>query len=279
MPEMTSYAHGVPCWADLATPDTDAAKAFYGELFGWESFDSLAGHDAEGNPLYYTMFHPAGDENHPVAAMMQLSPDMAQQGMPPTWSTYVSVDDIEVAVEAAGEAGGQVLMGPMDVTPVDEPTVGRMASFMDPAGAYINAWEPREHIGASLMFEPGSLCWFELNLPHGGSQVADVVPFYSAVFGWEAKDGLEQIEDADGIYTNYTMFMAGEAMAGGGLVIPTDEAPPHWAAYFMVENCEATYAKALEMGATSVVPPTDIPDEQRFAVLIDTQGAVFWIAG
>ena len=26
MPEMTSYTHGVPCWADLATPDTDAAK-------------------------------------------------------------------------------------------------------------------------------------------------------------------------------------------------------------------------------------------------------------
>ena len=279
MPEMRSYAHGMPCWADLAAPDTEAAKAFYGELFSWESTDNLAGHDADGNPLYYTMFHPAGDEDHPVAAMMQLSEDMAAQGMPPTWSSYVSVESIDAAVEAANEAGGQVLMGPMDVTPVNMPTVGRMAALTDPAGAYINAWEPRDHIGASRMYEPGSLCWFELNLPQGGGQVADVVPFYSAVFGWEANDGMEQVEKTDGTYTNYTMFMAGEVMAAGGLVIPTDEAPPHWAAYFMVENCDASHAKALEMGSTSVVPPTDLPSDGRFAVLMDPQGAVFWITG
>ena len=281
MPEMTSYAHGMPCWADLATPDTDAAKAFYGELLGWESSDNLAGHDADGNPIYYTMFHPAGDEDRPVAAMMKLSEDMAEQGMPPTWSSYVSVEDIEAAVEAAKEAGGQVVMGPMDVKPVDSPTVGRMAALMDPAGAYINAWEPHDHIGASVMYEPGSLCWFELSLPQGGGEVADVAPFYSAVFGWEANDGMEQVENADGTYTNYTIFMADEAMAAGGMVVPVpkDEMPPHWAAYVMVENCDASHGKAIEMGATSLVPPTDLPSDGRFAVLMDPQGAVFWITG
>jgi len=35
MTTMQSYPNGVPSWIDLATPDPDASKAFYGELFGW----------------------------------------------------------------------------------------------------------------------------------------------------------------------------------------------------------------------------------------------------
>jgi uncharacterized protein len=36
MSERTSYEPGVPSWVDLASPDTDAAAAFYGGLFGWD---------------------------------------------------------------------------------------------------------------------------------------------------------------------------------------------------------------------------------------------------
>ena len=36
MPERSSYAHGIPSWVDLSSPDPEASAAFYGALFGWE---------------------------------------------------------------------------------------------------------------------------------------------------------------------------------------------------------------------------------------------------
>jgi hypothetical protein len=51
--------------------------------------------------------------------------------------------------------------------------------------------------------------------------------------------------------------------------------PPHWLAYFRVASCEETVAKAVVMGAKSLVPPMDVPKVGRFAVIQDPQGAVF----
>lgn len=36
MSERNEYPAGVPCWVDTLTPDVAAAKAFYGELLGWD---------------------------------------------------------------------------------------------------------------------------------------------------------------------------------------------------------------------------------------------------
>lgn len=38
------YEPGAFCWIDLATMDTETAKSFYGELFGWESVDEGGGY-------------------------------------------------------------------------------------------------------------------------------------------------------------------------------------------------------------------------------------------
>ena len=62
----------------------------------------------------------------------QMNPDM-----PPWWTTYVSVADADATTAAVTANGGQVLMPPMDVL-----DVGRMAIFMDPAGAMFSVWQP-----------------------------------------------------------------------------------------------------------------------------------------
>jgi hypothetical protein len=51
--------------------------------------------------------------------------------------------------------------------------------------------------------------------------------------------------------------------------------PPHWMVYFMVEEADAAAARAGELGATTIVPPTDIPTVGRFAMMKDPQGAAF----
>jgi hypothetical protein len=51
--------------------------------------------------------------------------------------------------------------------------------------------------------------------------------------------------------------------------------PPHWVVYFAVDDSDRTVEKAKGMGAQVMVPPTDIPNIGRFAILNDPQGADF----
>ena len=55
---------------------------------------------------------------------------LMDEGQPPSWTTYVSVDDADKTAARVTEAGGQVLVEPMDVM-----AAGRMAVFMDPTSA------------------------------------------------------------------------------------------------------------------------------------------------
>lgn len=78
-----------------------------------------------------------------VAAIAPMPPG-APEGMPPTWNTYLAVDDVDAAAEKAGPAGGQVLMPPTDIG-----DAGRMAFVGDPTGAIVGLWQANQHIGAT----------------------------------------------------------------------------------------------------------------------------------
>jgi predicted enzyme related to lactoylglutathione lyase len=47
--------------------------------------------------------------------------------------------------------------------------------------------------------------------------------------------------------------------------------------YFGVASVDVAAEKAASLGATTYVPPTDIPGTGRFAVFADPQGATFAI--
>jgi len=54
-------------------------------------------------------------------------------------------------------------------------------------------------------------------------------------------------------------------------------APPHWLAYFLTSNCDATATKAKQLGAKFFMEPMTMENVGRMAVLADPQGAVFAI--
>lgn len=113
--------HGAFSWAELTTSNTEAAKRFYGELFGWDMEDmSMPG-------MTYTVVKAGGE---PVGGIMLTPPDAA--GAPPNWGTYVTVDDVETTVEKALAMKATVLVPPTDI-----PDVGRMAVIQDPQGAVL----------------------------------------------------------------------------------------------------------------------------------------------
>lgn len=256
MSEVQAHEPGTFCWIELATTDQPAAKEFYTKLFGWSASDSPMGEDA-----FYTLLQLDGRN---VGALYGMGAE--EKGQPPHWRSYVSVASTDETAEKAQAAGGQLLMAPFDVM-----TFGRMAVVQDPTGAVVSLWEPKEHIGAQVTGVPGSVCWNEL----ATGDVNRAREFYGGLFGWGAN------EMDMGEMGTYTMFMRGETPAGGMFDLNGKSAaagmPPSWMPYISVEDCDATAARAGELGAQILVPPSDIPGTGRFSLLRDPQGAMISI--
>ncbi|MBI2168909.1 MAG: VOC family protein [Actinobacteria bacterium] len=249
MSERTSYAPGTPCWIDIGT-DVEAAKAFYGGLFGWE-FTAAGPPEETGG---YGMFAKNGKTVAGVGP--QQSPG------PPFWTTYVAVADADATAITVKENGGQEIVAPMDVM-----TAGRMAVFQDPEGAFFSVWQLADHRGAELVNEPGAWSWNELNTRNLDAAKS----FYSAVFGWECVT-----QDMGGGMSYTEVKLDGNSVAGM-MDMPAqvpEMVPAHWLVYITVEDPDATAAKAHELGGAVMMPPMDIPPG-RFAVLADDRGAAF----
>ena len=252
MPERTSYAQGTPNWVDLQTSNQDAAKAFYSGLFGWTYDDQPM---PEG-PVYSM----AMVDGHPVAAIAPQPPEMVAAGAPPMWNTYLAVDSVDDATAKAEAAGGKVAIAPFDVM-----GAGRMSFVLDPSGAPVALWQASQHIGATLVNEPGAVTWNELIT----TDPAGTAAFYQTVVGLTTST-------MDMGAGEYTLFEANGQMVGGTTPPQMPGVPNHWHVYFGVADADATVAKAAELGGSVLVEPFDTP-VGRMAVISDPQGAVFSI--
>jgi len=256
MAEFNTYPPGTFCWVDLATSDAEAAKAFYTELFGWTAIDIPTGETG-----VYTMLQQEGKD---VCALYQMDAAMEQQGIPPHWLSYVSVASADDSSDRVKQLGGTVLQPPFEVM-----DAGRMALVRDPTGAIFALWQPRQHPGATLVNVPVSLGWNELQT----KDPSTAIQFYTDLFGWTAHTS----KAATG--GDYTEFKNGDRPAAG--LIETQpawgEVPPNWVIYFVVANCDATIAQAVSLGASLGMPPLEIEDVGRFALLQDPQGACFTV--
>jgi predicted enzyme related to lactoylglutathione lyase len=253
MGERTQYTPGTFCWSELTTTDLDGAKAFYAGLFGWDALD---------NPVpgggVYSMQNVGGK---PVAA---ISPQPEQQraaGVPSMWNSYVSVENADASAEKAKELGATVHAPPFDVM-----DVGRMAVIQDPQGAFFMLWQPRLHIGAALVNAPGALVWNELRSPDLDGSAA----FYSGLFGWT-------IERREGTSLGTYLGIKNTGASNGGIAeLSPPGVPPHWLAYFGVDDVDDALAKAGALGGSTLLGTMDI-EIAKIAVVADPQGAAFAI--
>jgi predicted enzyme related to lactoylglutathione lyase len=250
MPEIEEFQPGLPSWADLSTPDTDESASFYGELFGWEAKEAGDPEETGG----YRMFVKDGKQ---VAGLMRIQ----QEGQPPSWNTYISVSDADEIAEKVKEAGGDVIVEPMDVM-----EQGRMAFFTDPTGAAFGIWQAKQHKGADLVSEPGATAWHQVNT-RDPEQAGE---FYPAVFGWEC----ERLDTGGADYWEWQL----EGKSVGGMLRMGDdfpeEVPAHWIVYIAVEDADAAMEKAKESGAQVRAEPFDT-EAGRIVVLTDPHGAAF----
>jgi predicted enzyme related to lactoylglutathione lyase len=125
-------APGALVWNELGTRDPDAARRFYGALFGW-TFEG-AGELETGSAEYFTIRN--GEPlNGGVRRITEMEGDT-----PAHWLPTFGVADLDASVAAVGEAGGFVLFGPVDVGP------GRIAVVKDsqrtPLALYDGRFDP-----------------------------------------------------------------------------------------------------------------------------------------
>jgi predicted enzyme related to lactoylglutathione lyase len=250
MAERTSYAPGTPSWVDLTATDLDSALAFYGGLFGWEFEDAgeEAGH-----------YHQALVRGKRVAG---LGPAMGAAPPAAYWTTYLSGSDVDAHAAAIKGNGGQVMFGPMDVM-----GQGRMLIAQDPTGAMFGVWQPLAHTGAELVNENATLAWDELMT----RDLAAATRFYGAAFGLTFED-LPDTPSGD-----YQIIKVSGNIAGGIWSMSDEvpaETPASWMVYFALDDVDAGFERAKELGGELLREPADSP-YGRFAPVRDPQGAVF----
>jgi predicted enzyme related to lactoylglutathione lyase len=231
-------------WHEQVSSEPKQAEDFYTQLFGWGTETFKPGE------VDYTMISSGGQSHGGFGKAMEGAP-------PPHWLSHVQVENVDETVEKAKSAGGKLEAGPFDMA-----EVGRMAIITDPQGAYIGAYEPK---GEGPVAE-GVFVWDEL----GTNDVDAAQRFYEDVFGWTTKDmGPE--------YGGYRIFNRGETGIAGLMALPDASIPPHWQPYVAVDDPDATTAKSVELGASTLMGPMDVPNVGRIAVLRDPQGATFGI--
>ncbi len=250
---MTAHKPGTFCWVDFNAKDPNAAKQFYSALFGWTVNEI----PLEGGGTYSMM-----QKNGKTVAAIGGTPP-GQENVPPHWNSYVAVENVDAVTNKAATLGGTVAMPPFDVM-----EAGRMSAVQDPAGAFVFLWQPKEHKGAELTMDAGSVCWNEL-LTKDTSAAGS---FYKNLLGWN----VEQFP-MDGMV--YNIFKHGDTQVGG--MFPIDPSwgpvPPNWTVYFAVDDCDATCEKIKSLGGQVLMGPQDIETVGRFATCADPQGGVFAI--
>jgi len=110
---------------------------------------------------------------------------------------------------------------------------------------------------------PGTFCWVDL----ATSDIAAAKSFYAAVLGWAATDVPTDMGPP------YTMFALGDHGVCGAYPLAPGCDHPHWLSYVGVADLDAMVARAQGLGAEVAMPPMDVMEEGRLAVIRDPTGA------
>ncbi|APO66815.1 glyoxalase/bleomycin resistance protein/dioxygenase family protein [Rhizobium gallicum] len=255
---MASDTHGKFIWCELMTTDTTAAAGFYSSVVGWTTKEM----PMEDLPSPYTIFEADGRS---VAGMMTFPAELEGQGIPPNWTGYVCVDDVDQSAKDFEANGGQIRRPPEDI-----PTIGRFAVVADPHGAVLcimtplpmegdSGWEPE-------MGTPGHIGWHELM----AGNMEEAFAFYAKVFGWTKDHDFDM-----GEMGAYRIFAEHGKQIGGMMTKPAGVPMCYWGYYFNVPAIDSAIERVNAGGGKVIVGPMEVPGGSWIINATDPQGAFF----
>lgn len=119
---MAGMKHGAWCHIEIPTASVDAAKRFYGGVFGWKFTDVPE--------MKYTLYTTGDGE---VGGGLFDPP----AGVPRAITNYVLVNDLDESARKIPEFGGRVVTDRMEV-----PGMGWFRVVLDPDGNSFSLWQP-----------------------------------------------------------------------------------------------------------------------------------------
>jgi uncharacterized protein len=251
-PPTQEHHTGKVIFVELVTPDLAAAKAFYGEVFGW-TFKDFQGHSIE--------YAEASLNGHPVAGLFHKDyPDGKKR--PIAWLTYLSVPDVDTAAKTASGLGAKVLFEPHSI-----PNRGQEAVFSDPQGAIFAILASTSGDPPDVLAGNGDWIWSSLITSDAKSD-AD---FYKAVFGYDvfelpAAAGAQHLMLASDNYARASVNTH---------AVQRPDSHSYWLNYIRVVDAAKTAAKVVALGGQILVEPRVDRHGGTVAVVADPLGAPF----
>jgi predicted enzyme related to lactoylglutathione lyase len=240
-------------WHELLTADPAAGAGFYSKVLGWSA------QPWEGAEDYSMLAHA----NVPIGGVRVIGKDALASKAGPNWLTYVGVPDIEAALAAVKDKGGQVIH---PVTAVGSDG-GRYAVIADPQGAFIGVYEPGTGMsGGSSDASAPAVVWHELT----AEDPVAALQFYKDIFGWE----VVSTHAMGGEVGTYYLFGKGTTQMGGAFIRAKHLAPnwPRWLVYLAVPSVTAAVEAAKAAGGQILNGPHQVPGGNWIAQVTDSHG-------
>jgi uncharacterized protein len=232
-------------WFEYVSKDAPKAQGFFGELFGW-STKSVPMPDGA-----YTMIAaPDGTTIGGYSPATDAKPGAS-------WLPYLLVPSAADGTAKVKSLGGSILKEPFKVG-----DFATMSVVLDPLGAPLALWQPTKPEDAAKP-AAGHFVWNEL----ASTSPEASVKFYAQLGGFTSS----KMDMGD--MGAYHLLESGGQSRAGIMAQQMPQQPQAWLPYVQVASADQTADKAKRLGATIVVPPTDIPNVGRFAIFVDGQGA------
>ena len=237
-------------WFEYVTTDIQKAKGFFGELFGWTA-QEMPKSELGG----YTMIASGERTIGGYLATPEGAPKQAH------WLSHLGVKSAAETAAQVQKLGGKLLKGPIKMG-----EFGTMAIVKDPHDGVLALWQPAKD-EAQPAPTNNTFCWNEL----ASSDPKASVAFYTAIGGFTNK-----AQDMGKMGTYNVLESDGQPRAGI-MSKQMAEQPHAWLPYVQVASADKIAEKATKLGGSVIVPPTDVPNVGRFAVLLDNQGGALGI--
>ena len=246
------YLPGKFVWHDLMTNNVAVVKQFYGELFGWRFIGS-----DDPKAKYTTIIF----NDRPIGGIVYVA-DLEDGSSPSQWMSYLSVEDVDQAVEFFRKNGGTILREAWD-----QPDRGRMAIVQDAQGALLALL--RSDAGDPQDTEPINFGW--LWHEYLTTDLTDARPFYESLAGYQ----IESMPVREG-YLYYVLRKA-EKPRAGMTQVPWEGVKPNWLVYILAEEVQPVVDRVKSLGGEVLIAPNVELRKGSVALVSDPSGGVFAI--
>lgn len=244
------HLSGKLVWADLVTPDPEAARRFYGQLFGW-TFASVG--SGEGA---YSLAHI---DDIAIAGIVHRTEGTAERSRS-RWIPFISTRDVRAAERTVSNAGGRTLVSRRTIA-----ARGTLAVFADPEGAVFGTLDSTSGDPGDYLSEVGDWIWGQL-LSRDAEKAA---AFYTNLAGYVPVE-------AGSSAPSRSLLLTRDSYARASILqIPPghEELRPDWLLYVRVADVGMASAKAERLGGRILLAAQPTLYQGRVAVIADPSGA------